>query len=154
MVANEADLSSLVGRAFPGGRIRIAHWENFLFTDVVGAAPGRDGLAHPAHLFHVPIAGAGTSLAELFELGGADDDASITIDYYDWEYLSPLREELEYVVSGSILEHERKRPGEGTLVDSLTFGFELAEAGGTLAARVRFRWHYWHWGVVDGGVDA
>jgi hypothetical protein len=145
MTATPAELKALVGHAFPGGRYRIAHWENFLLTEATGCAPMPEDLAHPAHLFHVPIVGAGTSIAQLFELGRAESDASITIDYYDWEYFVPLREDREYEVRGSITEHERTRPGGGPIVDALTFLFELFDPDGEPAARVTFRWYYWRW---------
>jgi len=149
VMVDEAELKAVVGHDFPGGRYRIAHWENFLLTEVTGRAPMPDDLAHPAHLFHVPIVGAGTSIAQLFELGRAEHDASITIDYYDWEYFEPLREDVDYAVQGRILEHERTQPGGGPIVDALTFRFELAEAGdgsgGEPVARVTFRWYYWRW---------
>ncbi len=145
MTVKETELKALVGQAFPGGRCRIAHWENFLLTEATGRGPMPDGLAHPAHLFHVPIVGAGTSIAQLFELGRAESDASITIDYYDWEYFQPLREDCEYEVRGRITEHERTRPGGGPIVDALSFLFELSDVAGEPAARVAFRWYYWRW---------
>jgi hypothetical protein len=145
MTVSEAELGALVGHEFPGGRYSIAHWENFLLTEATGRGPMPGDLAHPVHLFHVPIAGAGTSLAELFALGRAESDASITIDYYDWETLQPLREGVEYEVRGRITEHERTQPGAGPIVDALGFLFELSDPDGRPAARVAFRWHYWRW---------
>ena len=145
MTVSEAELKALVGHTFPGGRYRIVHWENFLLTEATGCGPMPDDLAHPAHLFHVPISGAGTSIAQLFELGRAESDASITIDYYDWEYFQPLREDREYRVRGGITEYERTRPGGGPIVDALSFLFELSDPDGERAARVTFRWYYWRW---------
>jgi hypothetical protein len=147
MSVSEAELQALVGHRFAGGRYRIAHWENFLLTEATGRSPMPDGLAHPAHLFHVPIAAAGTSLADLFALGHAESDASITIDYYDWEIFDPLREDELYTGHGGVFEHERSQPGAGTIVDSLGFELELLRSDGELAARVRFRWHFWRWGA-------
>ncbi|MBW2273037.1 MAG: hypothetical protein JRG96_07180 [Deltaproteobacteria bacterium] len=143
MIVPQRELEALVGHAFPGGRYRIAHWENFLLTEATGAEPLPDGLAHPAHLFHAPIHGVGISIAELFELGRADSDASVTIDYYDWEYPQPLREEQEYDLSGGIVEHERRVLESGPTVDSLTFRIELRDPADLLAARSTIRWHFW-----------
>jgi hypothetical protein len=147
MIVSQRELEALVGHRFPGGHYRIAHWENFLLSEATGAEPMPEDLAHPAHLFHVPINGVGSSIAELFELGRADSDASVTIDYYDWEYLQPLREELDYAMTGGIIEHERRVLESGPTVDSLTFQFELRDPGDVLAARSTIRWHFWRFGA-------
>jgi len=146
MTVHEHELAALVGHEFPGGTYRIAHWENFLLSEATGAPPMPEDLVHPVHLFHVPINGAGTSIAELFTLGRADSDASVTIDYYDWEYFVPLREALAYRVTGAITEHERRSPEGGPVVDSLCFCIEMREAGRRLAARCTIRWHFWRFG--------
>lgn len=141
---SEAEMQAVVGHSFPGGSYEIEHWENFLLTEATGCAPLPDDLVHPIHLFHVPIAGVGTSIAELFSLARADSDASVTIDYYDWEFAAPLREGVRYQVTGGVTEHERKCIEKGPTVDSLTFRIELFEdGGGEFAARATFRWHFW-----------
>ncbi len=140
---SEAEMRALVGHTFPGGSCEIEHWENFLLTEAVGCEPLPDDLAHPIHLFHVPIAGVGTSIAELFSLARSDSDASVTIDYYDWEFAAPLREGIRYAVTGGVTEHERKYMENGPTVDSLTFCMELFEDDDELAARATFRWHFW-----------
>ncbi len=139
---SEAEMQALVGHCFPGGQYEIAHWENHLLTEATGSEPLPDGLVHPVHLFHVPIAGVGVSIADLFELAKADTDASVTIDYYEWELAAPLREGVRYRMAGGVTEHERKQIGDGPFVDSLTFLIELFE-GDTFTARSTFRWHFW-----------
>jgi hypothetical protein len=143
MTVSEAEMRALVGHELPGGTYRIAHWENFLLTEATGSAPLPDGIAHPIHLFHVPIAGAGVTLADLFALGRAESDASISIDWYDWELRRPLREDELYRMSGSIIEHERTTSG-GRLRDSLTFRIDVRRDGerDDEVARVTFRWHF------------
>ena len=73
----ETELEALVGHRFTGGRYRIEHWENWLLTDCTGRDPLPDGLVHPIVLFHVPILGVGTSITELFELGGVSGPGGI-----------------------------------------------------------------------------
>ena len=68
-IPSEADITRLTGHNFPGGFYTVAHWENFLLTECTGAALLPDGLVHPVALFHMPIVGAGTSIAEMFALG-------------------------------------------------------------------------------------
>jgi hypothetical protein len=143
MTAPLEEMQALVGFEFPGGSVRIEHWENFLLTEATGSDPLPDALAHPIHLFHVPLAGAGVSIADLFALARSDGNASVTIDYYDWEYLQPLREEVEYRMHGGISEHERTENEAGTIVDSFTFRIEMADEAGDSVARVAFRWHFW-----------
>ena len=146
MVVSKQQMEALVGHAFPGGSYRIESWENFLLTEATGSDPLPDGLAHPVHLFHASIAGAGVSIGDLFGLAHADSDASVTIDYYDWEFLEPLRESEPYAVRGGITEHERKRGEHGQIVDSFTYRIEMLRKDGVAAARATFRWHFWRFG--------
>jgi hypothetical protein len=146
MGVSEVEMRALIGHAFPGGRYRIEPWENFLLTEATGADRLADGLAHPIHLFHVPIAGVGVEIGDLFELAQAPSNASVTIDYYDWEFFEPLRESQPYAMRGGVQDHERSEHAGGTVVDSLTYAIEvLAESGG-LVARATFRWHFWRFG--------
>ncbi len=135
------EIRALVGHRFPGGHYTIAHWENFLLTECTGAAPLPDDLAHPVALFHVPILGANTSIGEMFALGQADDDASIGIESYDWEFFKPLREELEYRIDGEVTAADRKE-SDGRLFDRIQFRFELKDDAAELAARTTITWHY------------
>lgn len=117
-------IRALVGHEFPGGTYTIAHWENFLLTECTGAAPLPDGIVHPVALFHVPILGAGTSIAEMFALGHAESDSSIGIESYDWRIHQPLKEDVEYRVSGTITEADR-RTSERGIWDRIQFRFDL-----------------------------
>lgn len=138
---SEAELGALVGHRFPGGAYTIAHWENFLLTECTGAEPLPGGLAHPIALFHVPILGAGTSIAEMFALGGAESDSSIGIESYDWEFYQPLQEERPYTISGRITAAERRR-SDGRTWDRIQFQFDLADAADAPAARATITWLY------------
>jgi len=135
------EIEALVGHRFPGGTYTIAHWENFLLTECTGAPPLPDGLAHPVSLFHMPILGAGTSIAEMFALGQAESDFSIGIESYDWEIFQPLREALEYQISARITEADRRTEG-GALFDRIPFQFDLTDPDGAPAARSTVTWHY------------
>lgn len=136
----EEEITALAGHRFPGGRYTIAHWENTLLTDCTGAEPLPDGLAHPVALFHVPFLGGGTTIAELFALGQAESDLSIMIEGYDWEFLAPLKEEVEYDISGGIISAERCE-GERGIYDRIQFQFEMSE-NGDVAARSTITWHF------------
>ena len=137
---DEAEIRALAGHEFPGGKYTIEHWENFLLTECTGADPLPDGLAHPVALFHMPILGANTSIAEMFALGQAESDFSIGIESYDWEFFGPMREQVEYDVSGRITTAERKTTSRSTF-DRIQFQFDLHDAG-THTARTTITWHY------------
>jgi hypothetical protein len=135
----EAEFVGLVGHRFTGGSYRIAHWENWLLTDCTGRPPLPDQLVHPVALFHVPIQGVRTSIAELFELGRAGGAGSVGLESYDWEYMVPLREDVEYTMTGGIVSAERTTNDMGAILDRLAFEIELRD-GDTLVARITNRW--------------
>jgi acyl dehydratase len=123
----ESDLAALVGHRFPGGRYRVEHWENWLLTDCTGRDPMPDGLVHPIILFHAPILGAGTSIGELFRLGGVDGSGgSVGLDGYDWRYHEPLREAVTYDVVGGITSAERHVAPSGAIDDVVAFSIALS----------------------------
>lgn len=141
LAMTEDDLHTLVGRRFPGGTRTIAHWENWLLTDCTGFDQLPGGLVHPIALFHVPIQGAGTSIAELFEISGAQGAGSVGLDGYDWEYLAPMREGVEYRVEGSVTEVERTVSADtGRIADRFVYSIELTDPEGVLTARITNHW--------------
>jgi acyl dehydratase len=117
--------SEILGHRFPGGRYRIAHWENFLLTDCTTVAQLPDGLVHPIAMFHVPILGSGVSISELFDICGAQGPGSVGLDGYDWEYFRPLTIETDYLASGSIVWWEHRTDHHGHAYDSMQFAIEL-----------------------------
>ena len=141
MSVTEAEMLSLIGHRFPGGRYRIEHWENFLLTDCTGADQLPDGLVHPIALFHVPILGSGMTITKLFELGQVAGAGSVGLEGYDWEYLQPLREDIEYVIEGYIASVERKTTESGQVYDAMAFTIELFDEG-AVAARITNRWRF------------
>ena len=136
----EAQLDALVGHRFAGGTYRIEHWENFLLTDCTGRDPLPDGLVHPIVLFHVPILGVGTSITDLFELGGVSGPGSVGLEGYDWEYVRPLVEDIEYRMEGGIVSAHRTTNDDGRVIDNFVFEITLFDDADRLAARVTNRW--------------
>ncbi len=134
-------IEHLVGHRFPGGTRTIEHWENFLLTEVCGGHQLPDGFAHPAHLFHVPLDGAGVSIAHLFELAEAEGPDRVGLESYDWEYFEPLREMVAYACSGEVVSVTPRR-AEDSSWDELVFAIELCD-GGQLVARVTNTWQIW-----------
>lgn len=138
----ESEITALLGHQFPGGHYTVAHWENFLLTECTGTDLLPDGIVHPVALFHMPITGAGTSIAEMFALGQAESDLSIMIESYDWETFIPLREEQRYAASGVITAAERCTNDAGKIYDRIQFCFELRDPDDALTARTTITWHY------------
>jgi len=136
----EAQVRALVGHRFAGGRYRIEHWENWLLTECTGRAPLPDGLVHPIALFHVPILGVGTSITELFRVGGVAGPGSVGLEGYDWEYFLPLAEDVEYRMEGGIVAAERVSDESGRTVDKMAFEISLFDEDDQLAARITNRW--------------
>lgn len=139
---DEKEIEALVGYKFPGGHYTIEHWENFLLTECTGAELLPDGMAHPVALFHMPILGAGTSIAEMFDVGQAESDFSIGIETYDWRMIKPLQEDVRYAISARITEADRRRRDDGGVYDRIQFQFDVAEPDGDLAAKTIVTWHY------------
>jgi len=136
------EITALLDHRFPGGEYTVAHWENALLTECTGAELLPDGRVHPVALFHLPIAGAGTSIAEMFALGQAESDLSIMIESYDWELLAPLYEDVRYRIAGGVTAADRRRNGAGQLYDRIQFHFEVRDPLGAVAARTAITWHY------------
>jgi acyl dehydratase len=150
---SDDELAALVGHRFPGGDYRIAHWENWLLTDCTGRGPMPDDLAHPIALFHVPILGARTSIAEIFALAGATaTSGAVGLLGYDWEYVEPLREEVTYRVEGGIVSADRRASPGGAVVDDVAFRIELTDRD-RLAARVTNRWRFRRTAATRRGAD-
>ena len=130
----------LVGHRFPGGKRTIARWENYLLTDCTTSPQLDDGLVHPIALFHIPIQGVQTSIAELFEIGRVEGAGSVGLDGYDWEYFQPVRENVEYSCEGQILEVERLYTDSGNMYDRFVFAIELSDQEDQLVARATSFW--------------
>ena len=136
------EITALAGHQFPGGTYKIEHWENFLLTGCTGAELLPNGIAHPVALFHVPIMGAKTSIAEMFELGQAESDLSIIPESYDWEMFESLKEEVTYDISGKIIAAERRQNDQGQTYDWVLFCFEMTSPEKTLSARTTMAWQF------------
>jgi hypothetical protein len=134
-------IDHLVGHRFDGGRRTIEHWENFLLTEVCGGPQLPGEQAHPVHLFHVPIDGAGLTIADLFDLADAEGPDRVGLESYDWEYLAPLRVGIDYRCEGEITSAQRRSDGDREW-DELVFAIEMSTDGGVVA-RVTNTWQIW-----------
>lgn len=143
-IPTDREIVGLVGHRFPGGTRTVGHWENWLLTDCTRRLPMPGGLLHPVVLFHVPIEAVGTSIAELFELGQSDGrPGAVTLLGYDWEYLQPMFEDVEYRAEGGIVDVTRRVADSGeVLFDDVAYSIEMTASDATQVARVTNRWRF------------
>jgi hypothetical protein len=130
----------VVGHRFPGGTYTIEPWEATLLADVMRSEPLPDGIAHPAFLFHIPLAGAGVRIETMFELCHAESDEAVRAGEYRWTLHEPLRVGATYRMSGGITGVERKEGRRGGLMDIVSFVIDLHGDDGTHVASTGSSW--------------
>jgi hypothetical protein len=140
MAVSIEEMQGVVGHRFPGGTYTIEPWENVLLSDVTGVPPLPDGIAHPALLFHVPLAGVGVKVADIFELCHAESDEAVRAGEYRWTLHEPLRVGVPYRMSGGFTGVERKQGRRGGLMDVVTFVIDLHDEAGARVATVTSSW--------------
>lgn len=128
MTVTAEEMQALVGHRFPGGTYRLDHWENVLLCDVMESEPLPDGIAHPGFLFHMPLAGVGMSIADMFALFKAESDEAVRAGEYRWELHRPLRENATYRMSGEVVGMERKESRKLGPMDVASFRIEVLDA--------------------------
>jgi len=134
-------MQALVGHAFPGGTFTIEPWENTLLSDVMCVEPLPDGIAHPAYLFHAPLAGVGMRIADMFVLFKAESDEAIRAGEYHWDIRQPLRVGRTYRMSGRVTGVERKESRKIGWMDVCGFQIDAHDAEtGELAASTTSTW--------------
>ena len=135
------ELESLVGTRFPGGTYTIERWENILLSDVMASEPLPDDVAHPAYLFHMPLAGVGVTIADMFRLCRAESDEAVRAGEYGCDLYRPLRVGSTYRMSGGIVGAERKQRRRGGLMDFVTFQIDVRDdADGEPVATTTSTW--------------
>lgn len=127
VTVTEAEMQALVGHRFPGGQFTIEPWENALLCEAMACPQLPNGLAHPAYLFHAPLAGAGLELHDIFALGRAESDEAIRAGEYDWTIHRPLRVGASYRMSGEFTGVQRKRGRRAGLMDVVSFRIDVYE---------------------------
>jgi hypothetical protein len=118
-------MQKLVGHQFPGGTFTIERWENTLLCQVMACDVLPDGLAHPAYLFHAPLAGLGLKYGDIFELCHAESDEAVRAGEYQWDIHQPLRVGHTYRMSGGFTGVERKQGRRAGLMDVVSFRIEM-----------------------------
>jgi hypothetical protein len=133
-------MRDVVGHRFPGGTFTIEPWENVLLSDVMGVEPLPDGIAHPAYLFHAPLAGVGVRVADIFELCRAESDEAVRAGEYRWDLHEPLRVGATYRMSGGFTGVDRKVGRRGGPMDVVSFEIDVHDEAGTQVASTLSSW--------------
>jgi hypothetical protein len=135
------DMQALVGHQFPGGTFTIERWENALLCDVMACDRLPGDLAHPAYLFHAPLAGVGLKYGDIFKLCRAESDEAVRAGEYIWDVHKPLRVGHTYRMSGGFIDVVRKQGRRAGLMDVVTFRIEVHDQDdGRLVATVVNSW--------------
>jgi hypothetical protein len=135
------EMEALVGHRFPGGTFTIEAWEDTLLCDVMACPRLPGDLAHPAFLFHAPLAGVGLSYGEIFKLCHAESVEAVRAGEYAWEVHRPLRVGRTYRMSGGIEGVARKEGRRAGLMDIVTFRIDVDDVADALpVARVVNSW--------------
>jgi len=134
-------MRKLVDRPFPGGTFTIERWENVLLCEVMACDVLPDDLAHPAYLFHAPLAGVGLKYGDIFALCQAESDEAVRAGEYRWDVYHPLRVGHTYRMSGGFIDVERKRGRRAGLMDVVSFRIDTRDvADDALVATVVNSW--------------
>lgn len=127
-----------LGHRFPGGRVVVPHWENWLFCDAVLAdhpahrdpaaarALGYDApVVHPGLVYFACVRGVRTSFAEIFRLMDFDEDDGPMFGEQHMDFAEPVLEGVEYEAEGEITALDRKQGRRAGVFDVVTFEIHL-----------------------------
>jgi hypothetical protein len=115
------------GAVVPGGTYRIAPHENWLTHYAFYSTP--DNRPHPMTAFIAAQRGMGISVAELFQILDFDiEDGPLLAESF-LEFNGPLREGVDYAVSGRVAAVERKRGRKLGEFDLVTCVFDVIDPG-------------------------
>lgn len=117
------ELESLIGHELPAGRFRLPRYQNWLAHDAFYSNP--DDIPHPMVAFIGVRRGISLTTAEFFALLGVDMDAGPMLLECTLEFPGDLQADVDYHVSGSILDIERKRGRKLGVFDLVTSRFWL-----------------------------
>mgnify|MGYP002382121274 CR=1 FL=1 len=132
------------------GTFTIEPWENVLLSDVMCVEPLPGDVAHPAYLFHAPLAGVGMRIADMFALFKAESDEAVRAGEYHWEIRQPLRVGRTYRMSGGVVGMERKESRKLGFMDVAEFRIDVhdAETGEHVASTTS------SWLLIRGGSSS
>lgn len=136
------DLQNRVGYRFPGGRVIVPHWQNWLFCDAVLADhPAHRSVeaarelgypapvVHPGLVYFACVRGAGITFADIFALMDFDEQEGPMFGEQQMEFTEPIFEGIEYEAAGKITSVVRKKGKRAGVFDIVTFEISLSRDG-------------------------
>ncbi|MCW2841094.1 MAG: hypothetical protein JWR55_2577 [Aeromicrobium sp.] len=128
----------LVGTELPPGTLRVEPYEDRLARDALGGDRAEGDLLHPSWILNGALRGAGHDVAGLIELFGASWDDGVLFGEARIEQVEPLRASVDYAITGTVLDVERRNGRRVRCFDVVTYEMRV-ERDDRVFARVRNR---------------
>lgn len=127
------DYTHLIGHRFPGGRVTIPGWVDWLWRDAVLADPRAQGV-HPGLAYLSAVQGSGVTFQDIFDLAEAAAESGPMFGGQTLTFDAPLETGTEYTVEGEVTDVVRKHGRRAGTFDLLTFELRLRDPSGALVA--------------------
>jgi hypothetical protein len=131
---------AVAGTRLPGGEYRISAEENRALCESLHTKPASDGLAHEIYSYIATQSGMGVSVDGLLAICEFDAADGPMLGSSNARYLSVLRTDETYRVSGEILSLTRKQSKKLGTMDVLEYRLTLSRASGESVLEVTNTW--------------
>ncbi|HEY5754336.1 MAG TPA: hypothetical protein VIU34_00875 [Steroidobacter sp.] len=131
---------AVAGTRLPGGEYRISAEENRALCESLHAKPASDGRAHEIYSYIATQSGMGVSVDGLLAICEFDAADGPMLGSSNARYLSHLRTDETYRVSGDILSLTRKQSKKLGTMDILEYRLTLSRASGEPVLEVTNTW--------------
>lgn len=131
---------AVAGTRLPGGEYRISAEENRALCESLHTKPASDGRAHEIYSYIATQSGMGVSVDGLLAICEFDAADGPMLGSSNARYLSVLRTDETYRVSGEILGLTRKQSKKLGTMDVLEYRLTLSRASGEPVLEVTNTW--------------
>jgi hypothetical protein len=131
---------AVAGTRLPGGEYRITAEENRALCEALHTKPASDGRAHEIYSYIATQSGMGVSVDGLLAICEFDAADGPMLGSSNSRYLSALRTDETYRVSGEILGLTRKQSKKLGVMDVLEYRLTLSRPAGEPVLEVTNTW--------------
>lgn len=131
---------AVAGTRLPGGEYRITAEENRALCEALHTNPAGDGRAHEIYSYIATQSGMGISVDRLLAICEFDAADGPMLGSCNARYLSALRTDETYRVSGEILGLTRKQSKKLGTMDVLEYRLTMTRASGEPVLEVTNTW--------------